>query len=380
MSRIHSFILIIALLFISLPGNVFAYTKLNINLDPLLVSSGSDFSDVTEVGDDIESSIRNFFDTNSGRLPDAMALANTLGYPNGKSTIKPFPHFEFGLSAGASVTEYSKFGDYDRKNNPATPGIGANFAVHFGTGITDRIDVTFKFFSNFNIAYKGTLDESKDGNTKKAELYDTDVFSAGVKGRYNLVRPVNFAPYVFSFGGVSVNLALDYMKNRFASKVTYSTVETESMDLKFDIFSPTRTTDVEVREDSTGSTVIESNILSVTPEIFAYIDLFYVFSIYTGPSISFNTGTMDFNINAGGELRSENAVTITEGTALTEDQLIGTASLVSENRMSPYWVIPKWTLGLELNISVVKLQFEASADLRHITESARAEVGLRVDI
>ena len=65
--------------------------------------AGYNYFDLSQTEADYEAFIDGFFTENEEVIPSGLAMVNTLGYPNGKSTIKPFPHFEFGVAAGVGA-------------------------------------------------------------------------------------------------------------------------------------------------------------------------------------------------------------------------------------------------------------------------------------
>ena len=361
------------------PLQLNAGTELTIDTNPLLFLFGIDFDDKTDAEQTFSELPSDFFSKNDDVIPNGLVMTNTLGYPNGKSTIKPFPHFEFGAAAGGGVWQYTRFDDFD-SDNPTVPFGGVNAAIHAGTGITENIDVTLKFFSlgwfysvddTFDYGddrYDDKTDDDIDKPYIEAEITDSNVYSFGIKGRYNWLKPSSIIPYFLAFGGISINLGLDYMKGKW--KVVYELHDTNDIDLKQD--DETYTIEADTRLE--GSASVEWSLLSITPEIFIYTDIFYVFSFYTGPSVSFNFGSINFNTDAEGNLDAKDADV---GTVNLGDLHIGEVELRSRNKMEPSLVIPKWTLGLEMNIWALKIQVEGAAVLTSITESFTTQVGIR---
>jgi hypothetical protein len=308
---------------------------------------------------EFEEFVDNFFTENEEVIPGGLAMVNTLGYPNGKATIKPFPHFEFGVAAGGGILEYGRYEDFS-EDNPTIPFGGINAAVHVGTGITGRLDVTLKFFS-LGLVYK--VDESFDdeaGDVEyKVRIKDTEVYSAGAKFRYNLLPNMTIVPLLLSFGGVSVNLAFDYMKGE--TKMIMEMSDTESVFIGGSPYDAMATYQNEGR--------IEWNLYSVTPEMLVYLDLLYFISLYTGPSVSFNYGTFDFTMKGNG------TVVDTTGTFPGN---IATSTVDIDYSMKPYAMIPKWTLGIELNLWVLKMQAEVTSILNSPNDSLMGQVGIRM--
>jgi hypothetical protein len=338
---------------------------------PVSLQAGTDITITPLTGDitapeaivaetEFEVFVDNFFTENEEVIPSGLAMVNTLGYPNGKATIKRFPHFEFGVAAGVGILEYGRYEDFSEES-PTIPFGGINAAVHAGTGITERLDVTVKFFS-LGLVYK--VDESFDDEagdvSYKATIKDTEVYSVGAKFRYNLLPSITIVPLLLSFGGVSLNLAFDYMNGE--TKTILEMKETRDIDV-----SGSSET---VEADYVNEGKIEWNLISVTPEMLVYLDLLYFISLYTGPSVSFNYGTFDFTMDGSGKL-------VGQGPAFAGTDLADIDVRIDYS-MKPYAMIPKWTLGIEFNILMLKLQAEVTSILSSPTDSVMGQVGIRM--
>jgi hypothetical protein len=287
-----------------------------------------------------------------------------MGYPNGKSTIKKFPHFEFGAAVGAGVLGVNRGDDYT-DDHPSIPFFGANGGFHFGTGVADDIDVTVKFFSlGWFVTVKEEIEENGDTTSFRMKFTDSDIYSVGVKARYNWKERKTLVPILFSFGGISFNLGLDYMYGKWRADSQFTDVQTVNLGAEG--------TGAAI-STVTGYSQIDWNIFSLTPEAFVYADILYLFSLYTGPSISINIGSYNFDMVQNGDLRAQVAF----GTLSINEQ-IGTVSMVSKNEMHPYIILPKWTVGLEINLWVLKLQVEGAAILTSVMDSGMIQAGVRM--
>jgi hypothetical protein len=162
---------------------------------------------------------------------------------------------------------------------------------------------------------------------------------------------------------VSTNLGFDYMYGNIDTTFKAENVKSVSLTLY-----PGATANAVY--ETKGS--IKWNMFSVTPEIFTYLDFIYFFSIYTGPSVSINTGSYDVSMRGSGVLQSNLGAGITD---------IGNLYVRTSEKLKPSILIPKWTLGIEINLWVVKIDIEASTVLTSaIKDSAMAQVGVRVQI
>ncbi len=314
-----------------------------------------------------------FFSKNDEVIPTAFAMVNTMGYPNGKSVIEKFPHFEFGLAAGAGLLEYSRMDDYT-DNNPTVPFGGFNGGFHFGTGITDKIDVTFKVFV-FSLDWLSAFDQSFEGegetSSYKIDIDNSSVKSFGLKMRYNLYKRKTIYPIVYTFGGVSLNLGFDYMGGKLDSTIEFRDVQ----EIELDIVG-----NKNVNSIMNGSPSVNWKIYTITPEALVYFDFLYVFSLYTGPTVSFNFGEFNFDVNALGTMATDtqDLPYLIPPEFLQNISPVGVIFLRSNNKMKPKLIIPKWTLGLELNVLAFKIQLEAAAILTSIKDSFTAQVGTRL--
>ncbi len=297
-----------------------------------------------------------YYEKNKKVMPNAFALVNTLGYPNGKSAIKAFPHFEFGAAVGVGVVEGDRL-DKFTKENPEMPFAGVNGGVHFGTGLADDIDLTVKFFT-FNSDTFPSFDKSdkQDRAYVKIEMESLKYRSMGAKLRYTVLGDTTLVPLFLSFGGISTNLGVDYMKGKAQGKFQFTNLES--------ITVGGTTTGTMATYNTVGT--IDWSILSVTPEVFVYMDLLYFFSLYTGPSVSFNTGKFDVKMDGTGNLKT------TGGTQ------IGTMTLTTSESFKPSPILPKWTVGLEINLAFFKLQVEAASLLTSPKDSGMVQVGARM--
>jgi hypothetical protein len=358
-------------------GDLFASVDFEIYSNPGVLGYAS-FTDVEATERDIEAHPRTFFENNRDVIPYGFALVNGIGYPNGKSIIKPFPHFEAGFAAGGAVYKYSDDVSLE-DDNSKVPGGGANAAFHFGTGLADRIDLTVKLMYSKSF-YSPSEDYSGSNEIREyyVKLDGIDLFSVGGKLRYNLVGEKQLVPYVFSFGGITASVALDYMYGSVRTSGHYY----DRRDVDFTIDDPVSGTNVETTAgiDSrvSGRTEVNWSIISATPEIFAYMDLFYLFSFYTGPSVSLNAGAVRFISHNRGTVTNTDAISAGVIEYVPVDSQIATGRLdVDETMNAPYW-IPKWVVGLELNFWAVKMQLEATSVLTSPTDSLALQAGLRV--
>ena len=341
-----------------------------------------DFYDYKAASAELTQHPNQFVHLNSETIPTGMALANVLGYPNGRAMIGAFPHFEFGVSAGVAVYQLFRYEDYN-KDNPEVPGGGVNGAFHFGTGIDDRMDVMFKIFIlGSYYRYDKTFTQTTGDNSRSYDMQATDnsIYSFGVKTRYNIIRPSQRS--FFSFGGVNANLAFDYMSARFAARGSYRTQRTIQMTFTDPISLDTTEIPVDLEGTVNGTTAVQWHLFSITPEVLAYFDVFYMLSIYSGFAVSINRGAVTFEADAEGELHNTQPITDPNDGSI---ELIGSGStiatglLYADSSMTPNVILPRFILGVEFDFWAFKLQLEASSVLTSPTDSFTAQVGVRTE-
>jgi len=370
--------------------SAYAKTDLELTTNTKVLGPFVSFVDIESLETDIEKLPNDFFRINSDVIPNGFALANTLGYPNGKSTIGKFPHFEAGAAVGVSVYKVWRYRDFDLdKDNPSIPGGGVNGGFHVGTGITDRIDISVKYFTLnwFSGFYQDKLEKDKEFDNKsingKAEV---DARSFGIKARYNLVKESSPYSVLFNFGGVSINLAFDYLKNKISASGIYAQNEETELSIKDPFSDYSDEQNIQVKADLNGSMVFQNSFYSLTPEILAYFDVLYFITLYTGPSVSFVMGSSDLTARFDGSVSNENEVVmysqLVQSQSIAAGSNLASAVLVSDNVMNPMRMVPKWALGLEFNLWVLKIQVEAATLLTRVMnyDTFTAQFGIRLDI
>jgi len=373
----NAIILSVCLMFLN-AGTVFADVDFNIYPNGEVLGPAVSFTDINETESDIKKHPEDLLEDNDTIIPYGFALANTIGYPNGKAII---PRFEAGFATGAAAYQYDRYENFTN-DNPEVPGVGANAAVHFGLGITEDTDVTFKLFVNQGMYTPDkSIDKESDERDYKISLEETDLVSIGIKGRYNLIGETSIVPFVLSFGGVTAGVAVDYSHGNVSASTTY-------IDRRAVSFTGTSTfsgdefeQEIDIETKVKGETKIEWNIVSVTPEIMAYADLFYVFTFYTGPAVALNAGSANITATAEGSLKNQENVYADENQITTLAETGSTIATGELKANAPYDIplaVPMWKLGMEINIMAFKIQAEAATVLTSPADSFTAQVGLRM--
>ncbi len=347
---------------------LFALVVLIINNPRLSASTtirfDSAFPGFVEIPDEtgLISQVQDKADLNGPIVADSLALGNITGYPVGKSTIGTFPHFQVGVAMGAGMTNMRYFDDSrPESDNGSLPGITPNPVLHFGVGLGGGFDIIGKYFS----LTKAILDPGL--STDIARLSDYKLISLGAKLRYNIVEKKKLLPFLFNFGGVTVSLGGDFMYGDIKVSGDY--------EVDFD--------DIAIEESGTPFT-IETNfdgeyrarvlwsIFSLTAQAVAYFDVFYLFSFYTGFGITGNAGYFKMRFGGTGDLTSKDSP-ISDP---PYNGQIGTLLFESTNTYQPYYVIPTYLVGLEINLWVLKVTGETMVNLYN-RKDVNATVGVR---
>jgi len=336
------------------------------------------FTDINETESDIKKHPEDLLEKNDNIIPYGFALANTIGYPNGKAII---PRFEAGFATGVAAYQYDRYENFT-KDNPEVPGVGANAAVHFGLGITEDTDVTFKLFVNQGMYTPDkSIDKESDERDYKVSLKETDLISIGVKGRYNLIGETSIVPFILSFGGVTAGVAVDYSHGNISASTTYTDRRPVSFTATSSFSGDEFEQEIDIETRVKGETQIEWNIVSVTPEIMAYADLLYIFTFYTGPAVALNAGSANIHASAEGSLKNQEEVYADESHITTLAETGSTIATGELKANAPYdipFAVPMWKLGMEINIMAFKIQAEAATVLTSPADSFTAQVGLRM--
>ncbi len=368
---------------------VYASIDFTIQLNGGLLGPAIDFTDIADTQNQVKEHPESLLNNNDTVIPYGLTLANTVGYPNGKAVI---PNFECGMAVGAGVYKYDRYENFST-DDPKIPGGGVNAAFHFGFGLSKDTDLSFKFLINQGMykPEKNISEESEEDNggvvinTKKRKydftLEETNMVSLGVKGRYNIVPEKKLIPFVLSFGGVTAGVALDYQHARVISKGEYQDTRPVSFTGVNPLSGESFKEVVSVETTIYGNADFEWNVISVTPEIMAYSDLFYFLTLYTGPAVSINAGSANFSMKANGVLVNLSPVYGDAASTLvvaTAGNTIATGYLRANEPFSVPLAVPLWKAGFEINIMAFKIQGEAATVLTSPTKSFIAQVGMRV--
>jgi hypothetical protein len=323
------------------------------------------FPGVVEIPDatDLVNQVQDKADLNGPIIADSFAMGNITGYPVGKATIGTFPHFQVGVAMGAGMTNMRYFDDSrPESDNGSLPGITPNPVLHFGVGLGGGFDIIGKYFS----LSKAVVDPGVSADI--AKLSDYKLLSMGAKLRYNIVEKKKLLPFIFNFGGVTISLGGDFMYGDI--KVT-GDYEVDFNDITVEVGGAPNT--ITANFDGEYNARVLWSIFSLTAQAVAYFDVFYLFSFYTGFGLTGNVGYFKMRFGGTGDLTSEDPPI--SGAPYNGE--MGTLIFESINTYQPYYAIPTYLLGLEINLWVLKVTGETMVNLYN-RKDVNATVGVRV--
>lgn len=343
--------------------HAFAGTDIHFEFNPAI--PGTPTIDTME----LERQVQDILDLNGPYISNSFALANITGYPVGKATLGGFPHFQAGVAMGAGFTNMKYFDKNDPASNDGSlPGISANPVLHLGFGLTERTDIICKLFL-FNSVFI-----SSDVGVDEAKLSDFTVFSIGAKLRYNIIPRQLLIPFIFNFGGVTISLGGDMMYGDIKVHGTYDT-DFENIDVDLDGAGGNPPVNVATQFSGDYDSRVVWGIVSATVQALAYFDIMYFFSLYTGVGLTGNMGYFKVEFDGVGDLSSNDPAYSGAGGV----NPIGTMTFLSKNSYVPYYIVPTYVIGLEINLFVLKLTVETMVNLYN-REDVNAQAGIRVQI
>ena len=221
--------IIVTIFFVNfLRDSVYSSTIMDISSIELI--PGLDAIDTTNLSIQIE----NIQDLNGPFIADGFAFANNLGYPIGKSYLGSFPHFEFGFSIGVGGANMKYFDEDDPDiDNGSFPSFRINPSLHFGVGLGYGLDVIGKRVYVSKNSFDSIYDEDVDFDI--ITLSDFKIYSIGGKLRYNIIKEKNIAPYMLSFGGITLSFGCDALYGNIGVGVDYECIGTITGILDLDV-------------------------------------------------------------------------------------------------------------------------------------------------
>ena len=372
-------LLICAFLFVCMAGiDSSASTEFTVYPNTAVLGSTVAFANIPRIESKVNQYPADFFDLNRTTLSYGAALSNPLGYPGGRPVIGEFPHMEFGITTGAAAYKYDRYKDFNR-NNLVAPGAGAALALHAGTGLSADSDLTFKLMLDPGSTFVSVDSTHTSGSKRYTYSWDRMEFvSTGLKWRLILLKGQEDPSWIAAFRGITVGLSGDFMHFKLSGKGTYQ----ENRNIAFNVTtlgSGTERQNVMVQSNVDGKASMGWDVVSVTPEVFAHADLFHVLSFYTGPSISLNAGKVYVSSHSSGVMKAGETIYDASGTVpiVASGASIATADMNISEYIAVPVIIPRWVLGMEINIWDVKIQLEGADVLTSPLNSFTAQFGVR---
>ncbi len=308
----------------------------------------------------IQMDIDDAADMNGPNIADAFALANILGYPIGKAYIGSLPHFEMGVSLGAGGTNMEFFNDESpASDNGSIPGLISNTVAHFGVGLGGGFDVIGKLLYFDRSVLTRFVDEESlafDADEYEVTVKEVKMYSIGGKVRYNIIERNSIFPYFFEFGGITISLGADYMHWNFGLEGGYEYPLTSTT---VPLPAPVGDQEIDLTFDGDFDLYIEGTIFSLTTQVIAYVDLFYFFSFYSGFGLTGNYGSFEIDFDGNGNLVTDSTVF----QQLNGTLVVGSLLFDTSNKYKPKYILPTYIIGLEINVFVVKLNFETMVSM-----------------
>jgi hypothetical protein len=329
-------------------------------------ASGLGF-DFTSLGlTEVETLIQETLDTFGPGVSDGFALANMGGYPVGSAYLGGFPSFFVGATVSAGLTNMEYFDD-ESQNDNIKPAGGINPAVYFGVGMGKGIDLMFRFFTFSSGMYQPPFEKSY------VSIEKLNLYSIGGKIRYNLVSKQTILPGLFNFGGVTVSLGADMLNGLVQVN---GEIEYPMEGIEVNLGGGT-TQDVDVALTPQYDAKVKWYMVSVSTNLIAYLDLFWIFGFYTGLGTSFNFGYFNVDMDASGTATTDDSAYTAP--SVNPSGEIANVTLVSENKYTPHVVIPVYIVGFDISLALIRFTAESMVNLRN-KKDINIQIGARVQI
>jgi len=279
-------------------------------------------------------------------MSNASHLANLGGYAIGDAYIGKFPKFYVGVSVTGGLANLSYFDPTFVKPQGYLPAASPNPVLFGGLGFGKGLDLQFKamaFSSGFlpDALINGLIPISF------VQLDKFNIYSAGAKVRYNLVKRKKIFPGLFEVGGVTVSAGADFAYGEINVSGIYSYPVTPAT------YTPSYTL------------AVSWLMISASVQAVVYLDFLWIFNLYFGIGATLNFGSFDMNLEGSGPVVG----------------LPGppTVSFESVNKYYVSIFVPTFVIGLELDFWKVKIALESMVNLLN-REDISLQLAFRVKI
>ena len=284
-------------------------------------------------------------------MSNAYALSNVGGFPIGTSYLGKFPSFYLGFVLNAGLANMEYFDDDREKEQGVYPGVALNPAVIFGLGLGKGFDVMGKLFLFSDGFYMPPVDY------EYAKLEKINIYSIGAKLRYQYIEKKIILPGLLEFNGLTFSAGSDMMygKIQLSGEVSYPldaiSVDTGSGIKELNLaFDPAYSSEL-------GWVVADVNVQAV-----AYMDFLWIFDFYTGFGLSGNLGFFNLSIDGSGVVTTDDVDYKANNAGSNE---VATVSVKSDNKYSPYYIMPFYIVGFEADVYIFRISLESMVNLRN---------------
>jgi hypothetical protein len=268
----------------------------------------------------------------------AFPLANVGGYPIGDAYIGDFPHMYFGVSGTVGCANM-KYHDEDipREKN-VYPAYAPNPVLNLGFGLVKGFDILFKVMILTDGIYRPPLNE------KSAKLSKINFYSGGAKIRKNLIGEKKILPHLLSFGGLTLSAGADYMEGLIGINGQYDYtlnnvyVNPPGAFFNLDFYA-------------FYNFNLRWLMLSANAQALAYVKFLWIFDLYAGFGAAVTWGYTKLDGSGVGLIWN-----VTLGN-------LGILRAYASNEKRPRAFMGLFVAGLEINIWILKLNFETMVNI-----------------
>jgi hypothetical protein len=219
------------------------------------------------------------------------------------------------------------------------PAYAPNPVLYFGFGLAAGFDLMFKLMVLTDAIYKPPL------NQESAKLGKFNIYSGGVKIRKNLIGKKTLLSNIFDFGGFTVSAGADFMNGILAIDGHYRYALNN-------IFINPPGGYYNVNFDAFYNFNLKWVMFSMNAQALAYINLLWIFDLYAGFGIVLTHGVNSLDGSGIGPITSAALPNYAE-------YIFAKA----QYKYRPKVFMGLFTAGLEINIWVLKLNFETMVNI-----------------
>ena len=304
-------------------------------------------------------------DRTGGPMANGSLLSNMTGYPLGVAILGDFPSFFAGFTTSSAFTNMRYFDPDRQKKQGAFPFATLNPAIYFGLGLGKGMDVMGKLFIYSDGLYRPPIDFSY------ATLKKLNLCSAGGRFRYNYIPRKVILPGLLEFGGLTFAGGLDfqYSKTSISGTLSYTMHNIETgQPAPADILD-----NATYKPDYSAS--ITWYTLTGSGTALAYMEFFWVLNFFTGFGVAVNWGSLSLDANGTGNVTTTDPDYLA-APAPAGSPDVGTLAFETSNTYHPYYAIPIYVAGLEINLYFIRVAFQTQVNMWN-RQDVTMELGCR---